>query len=339
MGQQRPVTMSEVARLAGVSPATVSRVMSGSRAVDPARAERVVAAAARLDYRVNLVGRALRSTRTSTVGLVVPDLENPFFSALAQQLSRAFSSPGVDLLVFSADSSLEIEARGVRSFLGRQVDALVLIPVDEERSGDSVALAARAVRTVQLDRRVPGTSAAYVGCSNRRGLDLIHEHVVSTVDLDDQPVVFVGAAPSSSSAHERLDAARRRFGDDLPCLLGNFSIGWGRQAAADLLDLGWRRGTVVAAADVIALGVLSHLLHRGFAVPDDFRVIGFDGIGPAAFATPSLTTVRQPVEQMAATIRRLVLDEAGDDAQPVEGGWFDPEFVPGESSPPAGGVS
>ena len=134
MTPSRSVTMADVARLAGVSVATVSRTRSGTRSVDPAMQRKVTEAAQQLGYRVNLLGRALRQTRTSTVGLVVPDLDNPYFSALAQQLSRAFSDPGVDLLVFSADGSLEIEARGVRSFLGRQVDALVMIPVHEQLS-------------------------------------------------------------------------------------------------------------------------------------------------------------------------------------------------------------
>ncbi len=326
--QSRSVTMADVARRAGVSVATVSRALSGTRSVDAAMQRRVTDAARELGYRVNLVGRALRQTRTSTVGLVVPDLENPFFSALAQQLARAFSAPDIDLLVFSADSSLDMEARGVRSFLGRQVDALVLIPVHEERSAPSVALAASSVRTIQLDRRVPGTAASYVGVSNREGMSLVHDHVAAAVDVGAQPVVFVGAAPSSSSAHERLDGARRWFGEDVPTLLGNFSAAWGRQAAAQLLATGLTRATIVTAADVIAVGVLAHLLHAGCTVPGDFRVIGFDGVGAGALAHPSLTTVRQPVEDMARAIRELI----DDDGEPA-GHWFVPSFVAGETSP------
>lgn len=324
----RPATMTDVARLAGVSVATVSRALSGTRAVDPTMQRRVGEAAEKLGYRVNLVGRALRQTRTSTVGLIVPDLENPYFAALAQRLMRAFGVPGIDLLVYSADGSLETEARGVRSFLGRQVDALVLIPVHEELSAASVNLAASSVTTVQLDRRVPGTNASYVGVSNRRGMELIAQHVSTAVVTTSQPVVYVGAKPTSSSAHERLDGARRWFGYDVPVLLGDFTAGWGREAARLLLDRGLRRATVVTAADVVAVGVLAQLLHSGRSVPGDFRVIGFDGIGVSTFANPSLTTVRQPVEEMARAIRSLV---ASTDGEP--GGWFDPEFVVGETSP------
>jgi len=320
--------MADVARLAGVSVATVSRTLSGTRAVDPAMQRRVTEAAERLGYHVNLVGRALRQTRSSIVGLVVPDLENPFFSALAQQLSRAFSDPDIDLLVFSADGSLETEARGVRSFLGRQVEALVLIPVHEELSESSVSAAATAVHTVQLDRRVAGTAASYVGVSNRAGMRLIHDHVTMAVDVRTHPVIYVGATPDSSSAHERLDGIRRCFSPEVPTFLGDFSAAWGRDAAARILADGWTGATIVTAADVIALGVLAHLLHQGRSVPEEFRVVGFDGIGAAALAHPSLTTVRQPVEKMARSIRSLIES----DCEPSSH-WYEPDLVLGATSP------
>ena len=324
----RSATMADVARLAGVSVATVSRTLSGIRAVDPAMQRKVNEAAHQLGYQVNLVGRALRQTRTSTVGLVVPDLDNPYFSALAQQLSRGFSDPGIDLLVFSADGSLETEARGVRSFLGRQVDALVLIPVHEELSAPSVTAAAAAVHTIQLDRRVQGTAASYVGVSNRAGMQLVHDHIAAAVDLRRQPVVYVGATPDSSSAHERLDGMRRHFSPDVPTLLGDFSAAWGREAAARILADGWTGATVVTAADVIALGVLAHLLQQGRSIPDEFRVVGFDGIGAASLAHPSLTTVRQPVERMARSIRSLVESDDKPSSR-----WFTPDLVLGATSP------
>lgn len=325
--------MADVARQAGVSVATVSRALSGNRPVDPDLAAQVVAAAEELGYRVNLVGRALRQTRTATVGLVVPDLDNPFFSALAQHLARVFTDSDIDLLVFSADDSLATEMRGVRSFLGRQVDALIMIPVHEEESAPAVTLAADSVATVQLDRRVPGTRAHTVAVDNRHGMRLVADHVRSQRHPAQHPVVYVGAEPTSSSAHERLDGFRQEFGRDAPVLLGSFSAEWGHRAARQLLDDGVRSATIVTAADVIALGVLAQLLHSGFAVPRDFRVIGFDGIGATALVQPPLTTVRQPVEAMTSAIRDLIAPE--DDAQEPDVllHRFPPAFVVGETSP------
>jgi LacI family transcriptional regulator len=328
-------TVAEVARLAGVSQATVSRTLNGIRDVDPELQTRVLDAAAELGYRVNLLGRALRQRRTATAGLLVPDLENPFFSGLAQHLARAFAAPGIDLMVASADSSLETEERGVRSFVGRQVDALVVIPVHEVDSGPNIHLATSAVATVQLDRRVPGTAAHFVGVDNRRGMRLVHEHL-ATLDLDRQPVVYVGARPESSSAHERLDAFTRLYGTDAPVLLGSFDLAWGQAAAERLVESGWRAATVVTAADVIAVGLMHRLQSLGHRVPEDFRVIGFDGIGVATrLANPDLTTVRQPVERIAQAVRTLV-ESGSNTATPVLR-RLRPTLTVGRSSPASAG--
>ena len=248
----------------------------------------------------------MRQTRTATVGLVVPDLDNPFFSALAQHLARVFTETDVDLFVFAADGSLETELRGVRSFLGRQVDALVMIPVHEVDSGPNIHLAASAVATVQLDRRVPGTPAHFVGVDNSRGMRLVREHVTG-IDLGRQPLVYVGARPESSSAHERLDAFVRLFGSGPPVLGGAVDQAGGPAAARQPVGAGGRGAPRRTAADVIAVGLMHRLQSLGRRVPEDFRVIGFDGVGMATrLAHPDLTTVRQPAEQIAQAVRTLV---------------------------------
>lgn len=339
-----PATMSDVARRAGVSTATVSRALSGvDRPMSPDLRSKVVLAAEELGYRINLVGRSLRRRSTSTVGMIVPDLDNPFFSALAQALSRRFESSGIDLLLFSADSDLAIERRGVQSFLGRQVEALVIIASHERDSAPTIDIASGSVLTIALDRRVPSASARFVGCNNRHGMRLVHEHVARDVDISAQPVVFVGADMASSSGRERLAGFRHWFGEEPRTLLGSFDVAWGQRAADDLLSGGMTTGTVVAAADVIALGLLSRLQTRGFRVPEDFRVIGFDGIGVSYLAHPTLTTVRQPVEQMSQQILDLVLDGQSETPRGhARARTIRPAMVHGESSPardPARGPS
>lgn len=331
--QNRAVTMAEVAAHAGVSTATVSRALNQNRPMSPMLRDRVLESAQELGYRINLVGRTLRRRRSSTAGLIVPDLDNPFFASLTQHLSRTFDRSGIDLLTFSADSDIGTESRGVQSFLGRQVDALVIIACHERRSSETIETASRSVVTIELDRRVRSTTAHFVGCDNGYGMQLVHRHVVQHVDESRQPVVFVGGSRASSSGRERLAGFRRWFGDR-PVLEGSFDVGWGQRAADRLLTDGMTAATIVAAADVIALGLMSRLLSCGRRVPQDYRVIGFDGVGVADLAHPTLTTVRQPVEDISKAILDLVVRGTSEEGpSPVRRMTIRPQMVLGESSP------
>jgi LacI family transcriptional regulator len=295
--------------------------------------DRVLAAAQALGYSVNLLGRALRQKRTFSLGLVVPDLENPFFSALAQQVSRSFRQSAIDVYVYSADNNLELEKRGIQSFLGRQVDGIVLIPCDERESAANVELANGSVVTVQLDRIVRSVKTHFVGCDNRRGMRSIVEHIRSNADLERQPVVFIGATPTSSSARERLDAFTEAFPESRR-LLGSFRFDWGQQATRELIKDGLRSATIVTAADIIAMGVMAAAQSEGFRVPDDFRVTGFDDVGVSYLAHPPLTTVRQSTDQMMDAIVDIVLTRiAGRDGPVRIFKKFTPKLIIRESSP------
>ncbi|RZT68698.1 LacI family transcriptional regulator [Leucobacter luti] len=321
--------MKDVAAHAGVSAATVSRALSGGRAMNPEVQRRVQESARELGYQVNLLGRALRQQRLNIVGLMVPDLENPFFAALAEQLARTLRGNGFELLVSSAAGSVEIEAHGVQSFLGQQIHALVIIPCDELASADTLRLARERVPVVQYDRRVAAVDVPFVGCDNRAGMELLANHVRTADPAGDQ-VVFVGADATSSSGRERLEGFRREF-PNAPALAGSFDVEWGYRAVGEIVAMGIESGTIVAAADVIALGVLTGLIGAGFRVPQDFRVVGFDGIGISQFVMPTLTTIRQPVERMSDAILELIREGVGGSESAAI--TLQPEFVSGASSP------
>ena len=327
------VGIHDVAARAGVSIATVSRVLNQSRPVAPELRDRVMSAALELGYNANLLGRALRQGRSHSIGLLVPDLENPFFATLAQQVSRSFSRSNIDVYICSADNDLELERRAIGSFLGRRVDGLVLIPCDETLSAANVRMASLSVVTIQLDRLAKAVKTHYVGCDNRHGMRLVTSHVREVADLSRQPVVFVGAHPTSSSAHERLDTFAKAF-PSAQRVLGSFSFEFGREAMERLIRQGLRAATVVTDADIIALGVIASGHSHGFAIPEDFRVTGFDDVGVSFLAQPTLTTVRQPVDQMTDTILDIVLASFDADGQT---GYvvkrFKPTLVVRDSSP------
>ncbi len=322
------VTMRAVAERAGVSMATVSRALSGNRPMSATLRAHVLATAEDMGYRVNLLGRGLRQRRTSSVGLVVPDLDNPFFASLAQAVSRRFAALDVDLFVFSADSDVHNEARGVTSFLDRQVDALAIVPCDEHDSSQAVETAAARTVTIQLDRQTD-TPAHFVGCDNAAGMALAAAHV-QRVRRSGQPVVYVGGDPASSSERERRDGLLAALPDVAAVLEGRFNADWGGRAARKLIRAGLGTGIIVVGADVIAVGLMTGLDALSFRVPGDFRVVGFDGAGVTALAKPRLTTVEQPLGEMARRLAAIALAPPANGAAEVR---VAPSFVARESSP------
>lgn len=323
------ITMREVARHAGVSSATVSRALSGSRSMSDELRERVIASAEELGYRVNLLGRALRTRTLNVVGLVLPDLSNPFFAALAEELGSTLRSANFDLLISSAGDDPAIERRTVESFLGQQIHALVVIPCDETESATALRAAASRVPTVQFDRRVRGIDVPFVGCDNPAGMAAIATHVRQVTPAG-SPIYFVGADLRSSSARERHEAFVSLV-PEATVLEGSFAVEWGVQAAREILCRGAEGGTIVAAADVIALGIQGELQAKGKRIPEDFRVIGFDGVGVTSFALPRLTTMRQPVQAMSQVILNAITDPGADDVPEEQ--LLLPELMIGDSSP------
>ena len=330
------VTMPTSASPAGVSIATVSRALNGTRPMSEDLRGSASCRPSRLDYRVNLLGRGLRQRRTSSVGLVVPDLDNPFFSALAQHVSRTFGPSGVDIFVYSADGELALERRGIRSFLGRQVDGLVVVPVHEVESADNLALASASVVTVQLDRQVLACPGALRRLRQRQGHGA-HRRARAVGGRPVERSRRCSWAPLRivvrARAAGRLSASAFR---DAPRLLGLVQrrVGTaGGRGSCSTQGCATRR-RVVAAADTIAVGLLAAGCRpRGARVPEDFRVVGFDGIGVSKLAHPTLTTVRQPIEAMSQAILDLVIHGAEGEMPSARTRLFRPTFVCGESSP------
>ncbi|MFE0102420.1 LacI family DNA-binding transcriptional regulator [Streptomyces sp. NPDC059009] len=330
------VTLRDVALASGCSVATVSRVLAGTRPVGSETAERVRAAAERLGYRPNHAARALRSKATGTVGLVLPQITNPFYPALVRELTHALHADGRAVLLADCDDDPAAEAEHLADLLGRQVDALLVIPADARRSREAVALAAARVPLVLMDRGCGPGIADSVAVDNAAGMALVLDHLAAA---GRRRVCFLGAAGTASAAAERRSAYEAGAGALDPqapgrIVLGDFSVEWGRAA----VDAVWhhRPDAVVCANDLIAAGALQRLHELGARVPHDIAVTGFDDIPLAGLAAPGLTTVRQPVAELAAEAARL-LDRrlAGEGGTPAQRAIrLAPELVVRGSSAP-----
>jgi len=336
------VTMRDVAEAAGVSVATVSRVLSGTRQVNGELAERVRAAQEQLGYRTNLLASGLRRQRTDTVGMVVPQVSNPYFSALMEAVGRRLQRVGRTVLLVDAEDDPAAEAEGIHRLLDRSIDGLLAVPVDEHASTRALTEAAGSVHLVQLDRAAEDVPADLVAVDHRAGIRAVVDHLVG---LQRRELVFVSAEPRDSTARERArafdDAVAATGCTTQPARFGAYTVEWGRAAAAALVDSGQLPAAIVCGNDLIALGVLAVLVEAGVDVPDRVAVTGYDDIGFATLTRPKLTTVRQPIDELAtaAVDRLLTAGAAGAAGDGPRLQRFAPSLIVRDSTPVGGSVA
>lgn len=296
------VTIRDVARRAHVSVATVSRALTSPELVRPETRSRVLAAATELGYQPNRAARGLITGKTGNIGIVVPDLDNPFFTGVLKAVqARAMQA---DYAVFVADSDEDpvAEAKLVHA-MAKQVDGVVLCAPGLEDS--QVYEVAGATSLVLLNRRLPGVPAALMDSAG--GMHAVIDHLVA---LGHHRIAYLNGPRTSWSNQERrrglMKAVAQRKVDLVD--LGPFAPRYeGGLQAADLA-VAADTTAIVAYNDIMALGVLARLRDRGISVPGDVSVTGFDDLTYAALCSPALTTVAMPVAQAGRTAVNLLLD-------------------------------
>jgi LacI family transcriptional regulator len=326
-----PVRLRDVAAAAGVSLSTASRVLTGSASASPSAVAAVLAASERLNYRPNLVARGLRARTTGLAGIIVPGIGNPFFAALVEALESALREAGLDMILGDSGGPPEEEPQRLQTLVDRQVDGLIMIPAGHHSRAQR---ASTAVPIVQIDRQVDGFSADYVGVDNRLGIRLAVEHLAS---LGCRTLGFASDDATSSTGRSRYEAMRSivaQFADVTlgPVLHGTFSVAYGEEAARELLTLGRLPDAVVCGSDLIALGLVRQFRAARIAIPDQMKVTGFDGILFSELCDPPLTTVNQPVQDIADEAVRLLLARMRGDCAPAQRIEIAPSLVVRQST-------
>jgi LacI family transcriptional regulator len=281
-----------------VSTATASRALSGSPLISADTADRVKAAAEGLRYRSDHIGRALRSRATLSLGLVVPNITNPFFPALVQAVEIEAKRAGWSMLLADSLDSVDIERENLDLLIGRRVDAIVASPLHRTRSRPALAAAAEILPVVQFDRHA-SDALPYVGVDQRAAMTAVLEHVVAA---GRRRVAYVGANTGESTAAERLSAFRRwavERGQERGHWLADSTLEGGDDAARRVLARRPDVDAIVCCNDAIAVGVLAHLGERGIDVPGQVAVTGFDDSVMSLVCRPALTTVAQPLDAVA----------------------------------------
>jgi LacI family transcriptional regulator len=302
-------SIEDVARRAGVSPITASRVVRSHPNVTPATRERVQRAIAELNYIPNGVARGLRQSRSGLIALIITDITSPFFTAVARGAEDAARAAGMKLILGNSDDDAEIEAEYLRSMGEHRVDGVVLVPTEHARQ----ALGNRLPKTmpiVLLDRGVAGVEADLVRCDTGTATRELCRHLWK---LGRRRIAIVGGAPSSPTWYERVDGYRAALGeagyvpsDDL-VVPGDYTPDAGGEAVRHLLALSPPPDAIIAANAQVAHGVLDALVAHGRRVPDDIAVAAIDDPLPPSAFWPRLTVVEQPGYEMGKAAVDLIL--------------------------------
>lgn len=324
------VSIREVAERAGVSVGTVSNVLNHRERVTPESVVRVNAAIAELGYVRNDAARQLRAGRSTTVGLVVLDVRNPFFTELARGAESEADRRGLSILLANSDENVDREGRYLDLFEQQRVRGILISPY--QQVGERLRqVRERGIPAVLVDRRSDDDLFSSVSVDDELGGYLAVRHLLET---GRRRVLFTGGPLDMRQIDDRRRGARRAVdevpGSSLEILPATASqVDDGIAAAAEIASrpAGHRPDAVFCANDLVALGVLQSLSAHRIEVPRDIALIGFDDIDFAAAAVVPLSSVRQPARLMGETALRLLIEDGDDPARPPEQVVFEPELV------------
>jgi LacI family transcriptional regulator len=326
--------MREVAGRAGVSKATVSHVINGTRFVEPQTEARVRQAIHELGYRPNLLARSLRRQETRMFGLLAPNIANPFWADLAHAVERAGYAEGYSVILGNSNWSAAQECDLVQKMLAQQIDGIILASINLELAilDEIVATSVPVVLMNNLLLAQRQVSAVLV--DNYRGGVLAGAYLVS---LGHQRIGCVAAPPDSGLAVERVAGLRSALADagiDLPdsaIFTGDFEHGSGEAAVQTLLEHHPDLTAIFAANDHMALGVIKGLRRVGRRIPDDISVIGFDNISFCTIVSPELTTIAQPIIEVGQRVIQLLIMHIHEPTAPPEVVVLQPTLIIRES--------
>ncbi|RUW63821.1 LacI family DNA-binding transcriptional regulator [Mesorhizobium sp. M7A.F.Ca.US.008.03.1.1] len=329
----RPKTVADVARAANVSKATAARVLGGYGVVSDTIRASVTAAAKALDYRPNELARSMTTGRSGIIGVVVGDIENPFFSLAVRGISDAAKASSFNVILANSGEKIEAEKAAVRLLIGKRVDGLIVTPSesrdighlrDIHRSGRPLALLDRALPDLDVDTVTVDDREAAIRAT-RVLIDAGHRNIayVTAVEANGHEYVDLGQI-YTSSVRERIDgfvSACRDAGVDRPerhVRLGATGPRETRRLADELLSHPGRPTAILASDSVIALEILRAIRQRGMGIPNDISLITFHDADWTGVTTPPITVIDQPVYALGHSVAELLIRRLNGQIQPPE---------------------
>ncbi|WP_198418581.1 LacI family DNA-binding transcriptional regulator [Cryobacterium frigoriphilum] len=303
------VTIKDVAALAGVSPATASRVLSGNPATSPQARERVAAAVKQLEFQPNAQARSLRSTRTDSIGLLVSDVRNPFFADLAHTVEQSALAAGYVTLLGNANERTDQQDRYLNSLISRRVDGIIVAP----QGGDSASIRAlikRRIPTIFVDRVIADIDLPSVTTNSDTG---IRQAVAHLAERGHTRIGYIAGPQSISTGRERYSAFTRAIAatglsaDPALIYVGDFQAASGSAAVHALLSLTDAPTAIIAADSLMAVGAVAMLQRLDLRIGEDIALVAFDDIEWFSLLTPALSVITHSVEDMGRIAVQLLL--------------------------------
>lgn len=326
-------SIEDVAKLARVSPATVSNVLNNTKPVREDTRKRVLDAVKRLDYRPNEIARSLKRKKTNSVGVIVPSISNPFYPSILRGIEDFLATKGYSILLYNTDREREKELRAIETFLEKQVDGVVFASATLAVNTSYVTtLRNNGVAVVAFDQQLddPGVDMVLV--------DNVHGGYTGTghlLELGHLRIAFVSGPLTRLTRRHRFDGYKKALSErgitineDLLRISanekeiadGNYEFENGYSQALSLLKAppSMRPTAIFAVNDLTAIGCLKALHESEVAVPGEISLVGYDDIPLAGFVTPGLTTVAQPKYEMGRIAAQLLLER-------IEGSYLETE--------------
>ncbi len=312
-------TLNDVARLAGVSTMTVSRVINNSGYISPETRARVDLAIAELGYMPNVLARQLRSKRTKTIALVLTDITNPFFTTIARGVEDAAGAQGYAVMFCNTDESETEEIEYIRVLIQRRVDGVLLVPATDS-SGSLELLQKHGLPVVVLDRRARSGQVDEVRGDSEAGAYLAARHLIS---LGHRRIAIVTGPAGVSTSVDRVAGYRRALAEEglgpesEQILFGEYNEASGHEMTRLILADGTQPTAIFAGNNFIAFGAIRALREAGMRIPEDMSIVVFDDLPQGWAVDPFLTVVSQPAYEIGKRAAELMLERLAGDA-PVE---------------------
>ena len=304
-------TVKDVAQLAGVSAMSVSRVINDRPGVGVETRRKIEEAIATLNYAPSRIASSLVSAKTQTIGLIVPDVSNPFFAPIVRGAETAARKAGYRVLLCNSESDIRLERDYVGDLVSHRVEGLMVAPVGDRSRTHLAGLVKHNFPLVLIDRHVAGLDCDSVTLDNVASARRMGEHLVA---VGHRRIAYVTDADDVSTGRERLQGFRQALDQagipSCPELVFQTTVDQigGYRTMQQILDLEDRPTAVFAVNNMTAIGAMQAIREAGLTVPDDISLVCFDDVQHLAVVAPFLTVIDQPAETMGSVAAQLLLE-------------------------------